>query len=1219
MKRIFTLFILSLVCIQFFGQAPQGINYQGVARDAAGNAISKHAVGVEFKIFQSTTNVYSETHTITTDTFGLFSLVIGSGTIVSGTFSTIAWASGSYSIEVDIDPSGGSSYTTVGTYNLESVPFALFAASSGSSSTGVTSVSSTLPISVANPTTTPSLSISQAGSHGNGYLDSTDWNIFNNKGNGTLTNLTNGTGVLFNGSSSSTTLTTTGVIAADNTSPLWNANQLQGKNIASVVPVSGQILQYNGSVWNPTNSSSGTVNSVTLSGGTSFSVTGSPITNSGTITVDFTPQNSGLVLAGPTTAGPAIPTFRALQASDLATGAVAGQVLSTNGTTFSWLTPPAGLPSGFNGQILYNNGTNWLGTPSPNMFFDGVNLGMGTTTPTAVIDINGNNPGAAINAVNNGTGGGIAITGGTTNGKPGLNILENGSVQGAYIALSNTATTSDALFSQTSSTNAQSNAVKGYTSSGGNGVMGWNANQASAQGSGIFGYSTGLGQAGNFVVNYPSNTGPALSASTNGTGNSGIFSGGAGLKTDKIQITNTPVAGYILTSDATGNGTWQAAPSGTVAVSAPLSGTGISANPITLPLATANIFVGNGTTAVGLPMTGDVAITAGGLTKVNGLNGIPVSFGSVTAGQILQYNGSIWTNVSSGILSGGTAGYYPKWISGTGLSSTSLIFDNGTFLGVNSSAPAAALDVYPVTTGTANVLQATNSSTGGIAANFLSNNASNSNVAMQVINSGNGGASNFAVTNASSSGIALQATTSGLGITASFANLNASNTSDVAHFTTGSNGNAMAAINSGTGSAAYFQISNSSSASASVVNISQAGAGPALYSITTGTGMAGNFTISNTSNNSAALSTSTNGTGAAINAVNSGIGTAGSFSITNATSNFPAILANSNATMAALLSQSTGTGGAGLFTISNTSNSSNALATTTNGTGAGLTATNTGTGGAGIFSISNVSSSAAALDVNTNGLGSALYSITSGTGNAGTFNVSNSSSAANVILLNTNGSGAGLFSTTTGSGNAGIFKINNMSSTVPALAAYTNGSGFSGSFSGGSGLQTDKLQVSAGAIQGSILRCTDAAGDAAWDHPVNFSASGSTFGVVPSGIATAISFATTNYDPSGSFSGTNFTAPTNGMYHFTGAIAMNIPSSLSFSADFQIQVFVGGGTYRVFDKVLPAGASGDVQTQISVDAQLTAGQTVSLALYLGFSGASVLNQPGWTYFFGSKF
>ncbi len=53
----------------------------------------------------------------------------------------------------------------------------------------VTSVSGTLPISVATQTTTPVISISQASATTNGYLGFADWSTFNGKGSGTVTSI----------------------------------------------------------------------------------------------------------------------------------------------------------------------------------------------------------------------------------------------------------------------------------------------------------------------------------------------------------------------------------------------------------------------------------------------------------------------------------------------------------------------------------------------------------------------------------------------------------------------------------------------------------------------------------------------------------------------------------------------------------------------------------------------------------------------------------------------------------------------------------------------------------------------------------------------------------------------------------------------------------------------------------------------------------------------
>lgn len=61
----------------------------------------------------------------------------------------------------------------------------------------------------------------------------------------------------------------------------------------------------------------GTVTSVGLSLPAIFTVSGSPVTTSGTLTGDFVAQSANLVLAGPTNGAAAAPTFRSLVAADL--------------------------------------------------------------------------------------------------------------------------------------------------------------------------------------------------------------------------------------------------------------------------------------------------------------------------------------------------------------------------------------------------------------------------------------------------------------------------------------------------------------------------------------------------------------------------------------------------------------------------------------------------------------------------------------------------------------------------------------------------------------------------------------------------------------------------------------------------------------------------------------------------------------------------------------
>jgi uncharacterized protein (TIGR02145 family) len=111
-------------------QAPQGIPYQAIARNASGAAIANTAVRVRFSIRDSIatgTIRYQETHNPTTSALGLFSVNVGKGTVVSGTFSGINWGRNAKFLQVELDPAGGTSYTDLGTTQMMSVPYALFA------------------------------------------------------------------------------------------------------------------------------------------------------------------------------------------------------------------------------------------------------------------------------------------------------------------------------------------------------------------------------------------------------------------------------------------------------------------------------------------------------------------------------------------------------------------------------------------------------------------------------------------------------------------------------------------------------------------------------------------------------------------------------------------------------------------------------------------------------------------------------------------------------------------------------------------------------------------------------------------------------------------------------------------------------------------------------------------------------------------------------------
>jgi hypothetical protein len=127
---IMLLFTFSFCLSPSSAQAPNRFSYQAVVRNAGNALVQSSNVGFKISILQgsvSGTVVYSETQVIATNANGLASLEIGSGSVVSGTFSTIDWSGGPYFLKTETDPAGGTSYTITGTTQLLSVPYALHA------------------------------------------------------------------------------------------------------------------------------------------------------------------------------------------------------------------------------------------------------------------------------------------------------------------------------------------------------------------------------------------------------------------------------------------------------------------------------------------------------------------------------------------------------------------------------------------------------------------------------------------------------------------------------------------------------------------------------------------------------------------------------------------------------------------------------------------------------------------------------------------------------------------------------------------------------------------------------------------------------------------------------------------------------------------------------------------------------------------------------------
>ncbi len=130
-KILFT-FLLCIVIIK--AQAQTGLNFQGVARTNNNIILASQPVSLRLSILQgSSTGVaeYVETRRVTTNAQGLFTAVIGDTGAIStlGNFSTINWKNTPKFLKIEMDPSAGNNFITMGTTQFQYVAYAQFAKS----------------------------------------------------------------------------------------------------------------------------------------------------------------------------------------------------------------------------------------------------------------------------------------------------------------------------------------------------------------------------------------------------------------------------------------------------------------------------------------------------------------------------------------------------------------------------------------------------------------------------------------------------------------------------------------------------------------------------------------------------------------------------------------------------------------------------------------------------------------------------------------------------------------------------------------------------------------------------------------------------------------------------------------------------------------------------------------------------------------------------------
>ena len=323
-------------------QAPQKMSYQAVIRNSSSALVTSTTVGMKISVLQGTsagTAVYVETQTPTTNTNGLVSLEIGTGTVVTGTFSSINWANGPYFIKTETDPTGGINYTIAGTNQLMSVPYALFSAAVTTNANLTGDVKST-----GNATTIDALKVTNSMLAG-----SIDLAV---KVTGTLPVANGGTGA--------SSLSANTVLLGNGTSA-----------IQTVAPqTSGNVLTSNGITW--TSAATAAAAAGTLTGATlAANVLNSSLTSVGTIANLTTGAiiNSGKVIVGASSAASA---SAVLEANSTSQGFLPPRMTTTQRNAIT--APAAGLHvynTDINCLEIWNT-NGWMSFCGGSILFNGV-------------------------------------------------------------------------------------------------------------------------------------------------------------------------------------------------------------------------------------------------------------------------------------------------------------------------------------------------------------------------------------------------------------------------------------------------------------------------------------------------------------------------------------------------------------------------------------------------------------------------------------------------------------------------------------------------------------------------------------------------------------------------------------------------------------------------------------------------------------------------------